>query len=110
MLHQLRQQDVEQLLKKNMITVNDIMGLDWGGRFAIANRHFDKCDDAAKQALLHDQHHAVRAAASLVNSDLKLIQFWRSQRFKTDTPPSPAHAGYSLLSGLAQAAWSARMA
>jgi hypothetical protein len=33
-----------------------------------------------------------------VNGDLKLIQFWRSQRFKTDTPPSPAHAGFSLLS------------
>jgi hypothetical protein len=38
--------------------------------------------------------------ASDVNSDLKLIQFWRSQRFKTDTPPSPAHAGSSLVSSL----------
>ena len=74
MLHQLRQQDVEQLLKKNMITVNDIMGLDWGGRFAIANRHFDKCDDAAKQALLHDQHHAVRAAASLFKPPVKFAR------------------------------------
>ncbi|WP_426197661.1 hypothetical protein, partial [Massilia sp. DWR3-1-1] len=39
-----------------------------------------------------------------VNSDLKLIQFWPSQRFKTDTPPSPAHAGYSLFSSLVQPA------
>ena len=33
-----------------------------------------------------------------VKGDLKLIQFWRSQRFKTDTPPLPAHAGFSLFS------------
>lgn len=72
MLHQLRQQDVERLLKKELITINCIMGLDWGGRFAIANRHFDKCDDAAKHALLHDQHHAVRAAASLFKPPVKL--------------------------------------
>jgi integrase len=41
-------------------------------------------------------------ATGRVNSDLKLIQFWRSQRFKTDTPPSPARAGFSLFSLLLQ--------
>lgn len=74
MLHQLRHQDVEHLLQKDVITVNGILGLDWGGRFAIANRHFDKCDDAAKQALLHDQHHAVRAAASLFKPPVKFAR------------------------------------
>ena len=44
-----------------------------------------------------------------VNSNLKLIQFWRPQRFKTDTPPSPACAGFPLFSWPAQAALSVRM-
>lgn len=54
---------------------------------------------APKRPVSNRVHDGVVA---VVNSDLKLIQFWRSQRFKTDTPPSPAHAGFSLFSSLVQ--------
>lgn len=74
LLHKLRHQDIEHILQNDVITINGILGLDWGGRFAIANRHFDKCNDDAKHALLHDQHHAVRAAASLFKPPVKLAR------------------------------------
>lgn len=64
-LYRLRELEVEALARKSVITVADIQTLEWGGRFAIANEHLDKCDDQARHALLHDQHHGVRAAASL---------------------------------------------
>jgi len=64
-LYRLRELEVEALARKSVITVADIQALEWGGRFAVANEHLDKCDDQARHALLHDQHHGVRAAASL---------------------------------------------
>jgi hypothetical protein len=72
-LYELRENDVAALVKKGVITVEGIQTLDWGGRFAIANEHFDKCDEAAQHALLHDQHHGVRAAASLFKPAAKPV-------------------------------------
>jgi hypothetical protein len=64
-LHRLRDRDVDALVKKGVITVEDIQSLEWGAKFKVANEHYDKCDDAAKHALLHDKHHGVRSAAAL---------------------------------------------
>jgi hypothetical protein len=64
-LHRLREQDLAALATKDVITVEDIQALEWGVKFEVANKFFDRCDDTAKHALLHDQHHAVRAAAQL---------------------------------------------
>jgi hypothetical protein len=64
-LYRLREQDLAALASKDVISVDDIQALEWGVKFEVANKFFDKCDAAAKQALLHDQHHGVRAAATL---------------------------------------------
>lgn len=64
-VYRLRELEVGALSKQSVITVADIQTLEWGGRFAIANEHLDKCDEQARHALLHDQHHGVRSAASL---------------------------------------------
>ena len=64
-LYNLREQDVQALARKTVITVEDIQALEWGAKFRVANELFDKCDDAAQHALLHDSHHGVRAAAQL---------------------------------------------
>lgn len=64
-LYRLRDIDVAALVRKGAITVEDVQTLEWGGRFIVANEHFDICTDVAKHALLHDSHHGVRAAAAL---------------------------------------------
>lgn len=64
-LHRLREQDLAALAAKDVITVEDIQTLEWGVKFEVANKFFDKCDASAKHALLHDQHHGVRSAAVL---------------------------------------------
>jgi len=64
-LHRLRDREVDALAKKDVITVEDIQTLEWGAKFKVANEHFNKCNDTAKHALLHDKHHGVRSAAAL---------------------------------------------
>lgn len=64
-LYRLRERDVQAIAAKPVITVADIQTLEWGGRFQIANEYLDKCDEQARAALLHDQHHGVRSAATL---------------------------------------------
>jgi hypothetical protein len=64
-LYRMRDLEVDALAKNDVITVEDIQSLEWGGKFKVANEHFDKCDDAAKHSLLHDKHHGVRSAAAL---------------------------------------------
>jgi hypothetical protein len=73
-LHRLREQDLAALASKDIITIDDIQVLEWGVKFAVANELFDKCDAAAKHALLHDQHHGVRAAATLFKPTEKLAR------------------------------------
>lgn len=62
-LYRLREQDTAAVAQKDVITIEDIQALEWGSKFEIANRFFNKCDAAAQHALLHDPHHGVRAAA-----------------------------------------------
>lgn len=73
-LRQLRQQDVDAILRSTVISADQIDSVDWGGKFEIAKEHFDKCDEAAKYALLHDQSHPVRAAASLFRPRAKPLR------------------------------------
>lgn len=70
-LAQLRESDVDALLKNDTITLAQIQGLDWGGKFEVANKYLDICDGEAKHSLLHDPHHAVRAAAALFRPKVK---------------------------------------
>lgn len=72
-LYRLRDLEVEALAKKSIITVDDIQALEWGGRFKIANEHLDKCDEQARHALVHDQHHGVRSAAVLFKPAAKPV-------------------------------------
>jgi len=64
-LHRLREQDLAALAPKAVITVEDVQALEWGVKFEVANKFLDKCEEAAKHALLHDPHHGVRSAAAL---------------------------------------------
>lgn len=64
-LYELRDAEVNALAEKDVITVSDIHALERGGRFRVAAEMFEKCDEQATLALLHDEHHGVRAAASI---------------------------------------------
>lgn len=78
-LHRLREQDLAVLAAKDVITVEDIQALEWGVKFEVANKFFNKCDAAAKHALLHDRHHGVRSAAVL---------FKPTEKPELPTPPA----------------------
>ena len=92
-LRLLRQQDVEAILRSEVISADQINSLDWGGKFEIAKEHFDKCDDAAKHALLHDQSHPVRAAASVFRPRAKPFPYPRLGR------SSAGDIAHSLMNG-----------
>lgn len=93
-LHRLRELDLNALAKKDVITVEDIQALEWGVKFEVANKFFDRCDAAAKHALLHDQHHAVRAAAQL---------FKPSEKHVPPVVPTPAPAAQVTVAEVALA-------
>lgn len=61
-LYAARDSDVAMLVKKGVITLQDVQGLCRIGRFKIADEHFDICDIDARKALRFDEHHFVRAA------------------------------------------------
>lgn len=91
-LHRLREQDFDALAKKDAITVGDIQALEWGVKFEVANKLFDHCDETAKHALLHDQHHAVRAAAQL---------FKRAEKAVTPVAETTAPVGHMTVAEVA---------
>ena len=62
-LYALRDREVHDLQGELTITLADVQTLERQGRFRIANESFDRCDVAAQDALRHDPHHGVRAAA-----------------------------------------------
>ena len=93
-LHRLREQEIEALSRKDMITVEDIQAMEWGVKFEVANKFFDRCDDTAKHALLHDQHHAVRAAAQL---------FKPAEKPVLPAAPTPAPAAQATVAEVALA-------
>ena len=69
-LYQLREDEVAALSKQEVITVAQLSGLDRGARTAVASLLFTKCDESARDALLHDEHHIVRSAAVLSQEDI----------------------------------------
>lgn len=70
-LYQLREWEIERLSKRDVIMVTDVQSLDRGGRAMVAMSLFEKCDDVARHALVHDEHPHVRSCAMLSQSDLQ---------------------------------------
>jgi hypothetical protein len=67
-LYRLRDLDLAKLTAQEVITAEDIHGLDRLGRFRVADSLFHKCVPAAVDALLNDPHHGVRSTASISHS------------------------------------------
>ncbi|MBB5546583.1 hypothetical protein A8H39_01975 [Paraburkholderia fungorum] len=72
-LYQLREAEIERLTHRDVIVAPDLQGLDRGARFLVAATLFEKCDDAARQALLYDEHPHVRSCAVIAQSDLATV-------------------------------------
>lgn len=64
-LYRLRDLDLDKLTAQEIITADDIRGLDRLGRFRVADSLLHKCEPAAVEALLNDSHHSVRSTASI---------------------------------------------
>lgn len=60
-----RDGEVAALGRKPVVRAEDLIPLDRLGRFKVANELWVKCDEEARHALLHDEHHHVRSAALL---------------------------------------------
>lgn len=82
-LYQLREAEVESLGRRDVIHEVDLRDLDRLGRFMVADGLFEKCDEAARHALLHDEHAHVRSCAEIAKRDL------RAARLKVSQAPSP---------------------
>lgn len=70
-LYQLREAEVEALSRRSVLKEADLRELDRGGRAVVASMLYSKCDDAARHALLHDEHPHVRSAAAISRADLE---------------------------------------
>ncbi|MDG1580954.1 hypothetical protein [Pseudomonas sp. GOM6] len=60
-----REAAVLALAGKGTIVAASLADLDRLGRCKVANEHWGICDESARQALLNDAHHSVRACATL---------------------------------------------
>jgi hypothetical protein len=69
-LYALREAEVESLGAQTQIAVADLHVLDRLGRAVVAGSMFEKCDAAARHALLHDEHAHVRSCALLSQAEL----------------------------------------
>ncbi|MGF6440079.1 hypothetical protein [Paraburkholderia youngii] len=69
-LYQLREAEVAVLSRQSVITEADIRQLDRGARGMVADLLLAKCDEAARHALLHDEHPHVRSIAAGALADL----------------------------------------
>lgn len=69
-LFKLREIEVARLSTQVSISVDDLAGLDRGARCSVANALYAKCDEAARHALLHDEHHFVRSCAVIARDEL----------------------------------------
>lgn len=98
-LHRLREQDVRAIAAKPVITVADIQTLEWGGRFAIANKYLDKCDEQAREALLRDAHHGVRSAAVLFKPRAQAARTQPELRGGSAVPASVTEIAQAILNG-----------
>ncbi|MDR8889499.1 hypothetical protein FEP63_05179 [Burkholderia multivorans] len=70
-LYLLREAEVERLSQRDVIKEADLHDLDRGARAVVAGMLYGKCDEAARHALLHDEHAHVRSAAVISQSDLE---------------------------------------
>ena len=62
-----RQDAVAMLVTTGGIKAEDLNPLDRLGRCMVANDHWSICDEAARSALLNDQHPHVRSCARLAS-------------------------------------------
>lgn len=60
-----RKEALQKLAKKDQVQVDDLVGLDYLGRFRVADELWEKCSPTTRHALQHDEHHFVRSAATL---------------------------------------------
>jgi hypothetical protein len=71
LLYELREREVERLSRRDVVVVADVQSLDRSGRAMVAMSLFAKCDVAARNALVHDEHPQVRSCAVLSQLDLQ---------------------------------------
>ncbi|WP_425953219.1 LPD11 domain-containing protein [Ralstonia pseudosolanacearum] len=69
-LYELREAELESLGQRAVIQVDDLRDLDRLGRFMVADGLFEKCNDAARHSLLHDDHPHVRSCAEISKREL----------------------------------------
>lgn len=70
-LYQLRKAEISTLSQRAVILEFDLRELDRGGRAVVASMLYAKCDDVARNALLHDEHPHVRSCAVISRSELE---------------------------------------
>lgn len=70
-LYQLREAEISTLSQRAVILETDLRELDRGGRAVVASMLYAKCDDVARNALLHDEHPHVRSCAVISRSELE---------------------------------------
>lgn len=71
-LYEIRKWEVSRLAEQNVIAPADLVPLDRGARFMVADTLFAKCNEQAREALLNDPHHGVRSTAFLSQTELAL--------------------------------------
>lgn len=64
-IYEARNSALQRLANQDQVQVADLGGLDHLGRFRVADELWEKCLPATREALLHDEHHYVRSAATL---------------------------------------------
>lgn len=64
-----RERAVAALVDGEQIAAADLEGLDYLGRFKVANEHLHLCDASARSALLSYTHHFVASCARLQESN-----------------------------------------
>ncbi|MBN3776890.1 hypothetical protein G3O06_04805 [Burkholderia sp. Ac-20345] len=70
-LYQLREAEISTLSQQAVILESDLRELDRGGRAVVASMLYAKCDDVARNTLLHDEHPHVRSCAVISSSELE---------------------------------------
>jgi hypothetical protein len=70
-LYRLREAEIEALSAAHVITEANLRDLDRLGRLMVAEGLFEKCDEAARYALIHDDHPHVRSCAKISMGDVE---------------------------------------
>lgn len=72
LLYAIRALEVSRLAGAPAIGMRDLVHLDRGARFAVADSLLDRCDDDARRRIQFDEHPHVRSAASRSGQDRRL--------------------------------------